>query len=80
MGGSVLNDHYWFNLSRPGTKAVIVTEIHQLQVYLGEELIQTFDYQLTRRFNKAVVQPALSQGGWVEIMVAPIWQIKDCRR
>jgi hypothetical protein len=28
-------------------KAVIVTEIHQLQVYLGEELIQTFDYQLT---------------------------------
>jgi len=28
-------------------KAVIVTEIHQLQVYLGEELTQTFDYQLT---------------------------------
>jgi hypothetical protein len=28
-------------------KAVIVTEIHQLQVYLGDELVETFDYQLT---------------------------------
>ena len=27
-------------------KAVIVTEIHQLQVYLGDDLVQTFDYQL----------------------------------
>lgn len=27
-------------------KAVIVTKIHNLQVYLGEELAQTFDYQL----------------------------------
>ncbi len=27
-------------------KAVIVTKIHNLQVYLGEELVQTFDYQL----------------------------------
>jgi hypothetical protein len=28
-------------------KAVIVTETHQIQVYLGEELAETFDYQLT---------------------------------
>ena len=28
-------------------KAVIVTEIHQLQIYLGNELAQTFEYQLT---------------------------------
>jgi putative transposase len=27
-------------------KAVIVTEIHQLQLYLGDELAETFDYQL----------------------------------
>jgi putative transposase len=27
-------------------KAVIVTEIHTLQVYLGEELVEVFDYQL----------------------------------
>jgi hypothetical protein len=27
-------------------KAVIVTEIHRLQVYLGDELAETFDYQL----------------------------------
>ena len=27
-------------------KAVIVTEIHTLQIYLGEELVQSFDYQL----------------------------------
>ena len=27
-------------------KAVIVTEIHQLQIYLGDELAETFDYQL----------------------------------
>ena len=27
-------------------KAVIVTEIHRLQVYLGEELVDSFDYQL----------------------------------
>ena len=28
-------------------KAVIVTQIHQLQIYLGNELAETFDYQLT---------------------------------
>lgn len=28
-------------------KAVIVTKIHTLQLYLGEELVDTFDYQLT---------------------------------
>jgi hypothetical protein len=27
-------------------KAVIVTEIHRLQLYLGEELVDSFDYQL----------------------------------
>jgi hypothetical protein len=27
-------------------KAVIVTEIHQLQIYLADELAETFDYQL----------------------------------
>jgi len=28
-------------------KAVIVTEIHTLQIYLGHELVNTFDYELT---------------------------------
>jgi hypothetical protein len=28
-------------------KAVIVTEIHQLQVHLGDELVKTFEYRLT---------------------------------
>ena len=28
-------------------KAVIVTKIHQLQIYLADELAETFDYQLT---------------------------------
>jgi putative transposase len=28
-------------------KAVIVTEIHRLQIYLGNELVDTMDYQLT---------------------------------
>jgi len=28
-------------------KAIIVTEIHQLQLYQGDELAETFDYQLT---------------------------------
>jgi hypothetical protein len=27
-------------------RAIIVTEIHALQVYLGDELIQTFEYRL----------------------------------
>jgi hypothetical protein len=27
-------------------KAVIITTIHRLQVYLGEELIDSFDYQM----------------------------------
>ena len=27
-------------------KAIIVTEIHQLQIYLADDLVQTFDYQL----------------------------------
>lgn len=27
-------------------KAVIVTEIHTLQLYLGEELVATYDYKL----------------------------------
>lgn len=29
-------------------KAVIVTNIHRLQVYLGEDLVDAFDYQLSR--------------------------------
>ena len=28
-------------------KAVIVTEVHSLQVYVGDELVEKFDYQLT---------------------------------
>ena len=28
-------------------KAVIVTELHSLQVYVGDELVEKFDYQLT---------------------------------
>jgi hypothetical protein len=28
-------------------KAVILTEIHTLQVYLNDELVQTFEYRLT---------------------------------
>ena len=28
-------------------KAVIITSIHNLQVYLGSELVDTFDYHLT---------------------------------
>jgi hypothetical protein len=28
-------------------KAVIVTKIHRLQIYLGDELVDTFDYKLT---------------------------------
>jgi len=28
-------------------KTVIITEIHRLQLYLGEELVDSFDYQLT---------------------------------
>ncbi len=28
-------------------KAVIVTQIYSLQLYLGEDLVDTFDYQLT---------------------------------
>ena len=28
-------------------KAVIVTQIHSLQLYLGDDLVQKFDYQLT---------------------------------
>ena len=28
-------------------KAIIVTEIHQLQIYLGNELVDTLDYQLS---------------------------------
>jgi len=28
-------------------KAVIVTEIHRLQIYLGIELVDAFDYQLS---------------------------------
>jgi len=27
-------------------KAVIVTQIHRLQVYLGEELVETFSYDI----------------------------------
>ncbi|MCW9095748.1 MAG: integrase core domain-containing protein [Ignavibacteriaceae bacterium] len=30
-------------------KAVIVTEIHRLQLYLGEELVDSFDYQLNTK-------------------------------
>jgi len=35
------------NLIYSYVKAVIVTEIHQLQVYLGNELVTTFEYRLT---------------------------------
>jgi hypothetical protein len=28
-------------------KAIIVTQINQLQLYLGDDLVQTFDYQLS---------------------------------
>ena len=28
-------------------KAVIVTEIHSLQLYVGDELVEKFDYQLS---------------------------------
>jgi hypothetical protein len=28
-------------------KAVIITQINQLQLYLGDDLVQTFDYQLS---------------------------------
>jgi hypothetical protein len=35
------------NLVYAYVKAVIITEIHQLQIYLGDELVDTFDYQLT---------------------------------
>ncbi len=27
-------------------RAKIITELHQIQVYLGEELVMTFEYQL----------------------------------
>jgi hypothetical protein len=27
-------------------RAKIITELHQIQVYLGEELVRTFPYQL----------------------------------
>ena len=27
-------------------KAVIVTQIHRLQIYLGEELVETFSYDI----------------------------------
>ena len=35
------------NLVYSYIKAVIVTKIHTLQLYLGEELVDTFDYQLS---------------------------------
>lgn len=35
------------NLVYSYVKAVIVTEIHRLQVYLGDDLVESFDYQLT---------------------------------
>jgi len=35
------------NLIYSYVKAVIVTKIHRLQLYLGEKLVDTFDYQLT---------------------------------
>jgi hypothetical protein len=28
-------------------KAIIVTQINQLQLYLGDDLVQTFEYQLS---------------------------------
>jgi putative transposase len=34
------------NLVYSYVKAVIVTDIHRLQLYLGEELVDSFDYQL----------------------------------
>lgn len=34
------------NLIYSYVKAIIVTEIHQLQIYLDDDLVQTFDYQL----------------------------------
>ena len=35
------------NLAYAYVKAVIVTEIHQLQIYLGDDLVGTFDYELS---------------------------------
>ena len=35
------------NLIYSYVKAVIVTEIHKLQIYIGNDLVKTFDYQLT---------------------------------
>jgi hypothetical protein len=35
------------NLVYSYVKAVIVTKIHRLQIYLGEELVESFEYQLT---------------------------------
>lgn len=35
------------NLVYSYVKAVIVTNIHLLQVYLGDEIVETFDYHLT---------------------------------
>ena len=35
------------NLIYSYVKAVIVTEIHQLQVFLGEDLVKTYEYTLT---------------------------------
>ena len=32
-------------------KAVIVTELHRLQLYLGEELVDSIDYQLKAEKN-----------------------------
>ena len=35
------------NLIYSYVKAVIVTEIHQLQVFLGDDLVKTYEYTLT---------------------------------
>ena len=35
------------NLVYSYVKAVIVTKIHRLQVYLGEDLVDAFDYQIS---------------------------------
>ena len=39
------------NLVYSYVKAVIVTKIHRLQLYLGEELVDAFDYKLTTGSN-----------------------------
>ena len=40
MGGSILNDHFWLSLSRPGT----VSHKHKNIAALGEGMLVSFNY------------------------------------